>query len=261
MNHRLEIFSSVLEAQGIHKSYFLFSNFRAGSTLLGQLLKQQTELGFHLESFNAITTLYKTQDDALFDALKKLLRPVIGGAFATKMMWTQRNHLCNFLGIDASVPGVFFDLFPGPCFISLTRRDKIAQAISYYIAAYSGLWDSSQSRNFDQASIPYSFHAIHYYYQHFLGFDDLMARFLQPHQDAGITLYYEDLAQDPRTALQQSLQQLGLEYHEQKWPNELPLQKLAGDLSSRFHEQFMHDINRYAPDKFLPGRLVGPQYF
>ena len=254
-----EIFLDAVREKGIETALFLASDFRTGSTLIGRLLEMQTGLPFQRESFNTVPTWHVMQEAPLRRAVLAALGPVRLGCMATKLMWPHRNNLARVLGLNATdAVADFREIFPRARFVHVARRDKVAQAVSFHIARHSNVWFSSQvARNLD-GPVSYNFAEINHYYMHFIMFETLWAEFLSAADPEAPLIYYEDLVDNVAGHVELSMAHLGLDFDRTKLPADLPLERQAGDLAHSFCDRFRHDLSRYSPVEFLPGRLIGP---
>lgn len=254
-----EIFLDAVREKGIETALFLASDFRTGSTLIGRLLEMQTGLPFQRESFNTVPTWHVMQEAPLRQAVLAALGPVRFGCMGAKLMWPHRNNLARVLGRNTTDAVVDFrELFPRARFVHVARRDKVAQAVSFHIARHSNVWFSSQVARDLYGPVSYNFAEIHHYYMHFIMFETLWAEFLSAADPEAPLIYYEDLVDDVVGHVEQSMAHLALDFDRTKLPADLPLERQAGDLAQSFCDRFRHDLSRYSPVEFLPGRLIGP---
>ncbi|MDP2620934.1 MAG: Stf0 family sulfotransferase [Hyphomicrobiales bacterium] len=251
-------FDGILRENGIGRTLILASTFRSGSTILGRLLRLQTNLAFDLEKFNAVSTWYKMSEARLEAALREALSPVRDGAYATKLMWPHRNNLARFLGLNGEAAGEFATLFPNTKFVQLVRRDKIAQAVSFFMAKSTGIWQVDAGEAQEAGPIDYSFHDINTYYQHFISHDYLWKLFFEK---SGMTVpayVYEDVQRDFKHAARAIMDFLSLEFHEEKWPDTLPIRQQEDERARALQVRFRDDLFAWSPHELLPTKLVGP---
>lgn len=141
-----------------YQSYIICTSPRSGSTLLCQLLTRSGQAGapksyFHsasltswLEYFDLDTTVFQNSKQALravFDTA--VIQGKAGtGLFGLRLQGQSRDFLLRQLRVlrsncDTDLARIDAE-FGKPLFIHLTRRDKLAQAISYVRASQTGLW-------------------------------------------------------------------------------------------------------------------------
>lgn len=256
---KISVFLETQKNKGISSTLLMATNFRTGSTLLGRLLEAQTGLAFQKEAFSDVSTWYSRTEPNLRSELDRLFSPTKANVFAAKIMWPQRNRLVDFLELEPRDYTSFQNIFSNPKFLGLFRRDKIAQAISFHIARHTGAWDSRLATSISPQAVPYSFSTINFYYMHFLSFESLWASFFQDLGTRCLTIFYEDLVQNPKHNVQLALNHFSLPFDEKKWSNDMPMAKQRSDVSSMFRDRFMDDLNRYSSEVFLPSRLIGPR--
>ena len=114
---------------------------RSGSHMLGHTLKQAGRFGFPLEYVHPSNLakwkeLLGTSD--LADTLKQiqLRRTSPNGVFSIKLHYS---HLAELGGLERVKR-----LLPNAQFVLLKRRDVLRQAVSYHIAAQTGVWIEGQ---------------------------------------------------------------------------------------------------------------------
>ena len=100
--------------------------------------------------------------------------------------------------------------------IHLTRRDKVAQAVSFEIARQSGLWHRApDGREIERLAPPAEPHfddqALRARIDEFIQFDVAWQDWFRSHSLKPLTLTYEDLAADPHKVLAQVLRFLDLD--------------------------------------------------
>src|SRR5262249_20823009 len=124
-------------------SYFICTLPRSGSWLLSESLEKTGVAGRPREYFEP--KLY--EDNPAVDpieSLDKIIRKGMtrNGVFAAKLHWYQFEFATRVVAreSDMPVPLLIDRRFPGLCYVWLTRRDKIRQAVSYYRASKTGVW-------------------------------------------------------------------------------------------------------------------------
>ncbi len=132
--------------------------------------------------------------------------------------------------------------FPDLKFVYLTRRDKVAQAVSYCRAQQSGVWRRYHgSEPEPEGNAAFEFEAVHAQVQALTlrearwqtFFSDLAAR---PH-----TVVYEDLVLEPERTVRGILTFLELEPPPGWSLPRLPMERLADDTSKRWAERYLEE--------------------
>ncbi len=137
------------------RSYFICFTVRSGSSLLCQLLTDTGLAGRPEECFYHNSSPEKPSGDAIAnyestiaDALKA--HSTANGVFGSKIgggYW--RDFTRRVLGIEVlaglPLPKALDRCFPGLRYIHLTRRNRVRQAVSHWLAIQTGRWSSLQS--------------------------------------------------------------------------------------------------------------------
>ena len=122
----------------------------------------------------------------------------------------------------------------------LSRRVKIRQAISHYIARATGQWRSDDPAAAPAESVPYDFAAIDQHLQ-MLYHQDIEWRAFLASLDRDIpVIEYEDLVDDPAAVIGRFGQALGIDV-----AGVTPvttLRRLHGETHSRFFERYKEDL-------------------
>lgn len=213
-------------------SYILCASPRTGSTLLCTLLEATRVAGNPDSYFNTrwmvdcaadwnVPVPLDPTDPATNRAyLDAVLAAGTGdtGMFGLRLMHKNLAALLTRLATlypdlpDA--PARFAAAFDSPRYIHLSRRDKLAQAVSYEIATQSGLWhrnpDGTEMERQGQPQTP------HYDATRIKAQLDLYARehrlwsqWFTAHNLTPLRVWYEDLAANPQAVLAQVLSHLG----------------------------------------------------
>lgn len=116
----------------------------------------------------------------------------------------------------ANAPDRFERAFGRPLYIHLSRRDKVAQAVSLYKATRTGLWhraaDGSElERTARHRDAAYDAGAISALVGELETRDDAWRRWFARHGIAPLAIAYEDFSRDPRSGLRAILLALELD--------------------------------------------------
>lgn len=138
-----------------HKTLIIASTPRCGSHMLGHSLYETKKFGFPLEYVQHANLIewkkiLNTKNiNKTIEALQNI-RTSQNGVFSVKLHY---GHLDQFESFKSALK-----LFPDPYFVLLTRHNALRQAISYSIAAQTGVWIDGQESNGNQ--LEYNFENI-----------------------------------------------------------------------------------------------------
>ena len=217
-----EIFSRQYREPAATKYCIAFTP-RSGSTWLGDILVRSGVLGEPREYFNreaaALTvrrsTAYNVPD--YYRYIKTMLQT--SGVFGFEITYP---HLSEALA--AAGTGLFDDV---DAWFFLRRRDYVAQAVSLYRAAHSGVFHGQDGRRYAPDS-PYDGGRIAQNVLNLMDAEFGLATYFAAHDLAPVELWYEDLvAQAPWSILERFFDRLGLP------PGERP-DRASLDLESAF---------------------------
>jgi len=147
------------------RTILICTHQRSGSTLLGEALHFAGGLGCPLEYFHigfrpALAERWQTPDLASYAAAVTRHRTDPSGTLSVKLFWRDVVELATEIdparfgslaesqseetGADCyrALAALMAPLFPAPCFVHLSRRDRLRQAISAVAANDTGLWRS-----------------------------------------------------------------------------------------------------------------------
>lgn len=156
------------------RTYLVCSTPRSGSTLLCSALQATGVAGTPTEYFNVdfrgpLAARWGVRGD-LAAYVRELLarRSSPAGVFGAKLHWSHLDELRREIRrtkgravAPADAVGLLAELFPGATYVHVRRRETDRQAISYWKAAYTGVWhEGSGERVGRQAAAPYNFRAI-----------------------------------------------------------------------------------------------------
>ena len=133
----------------LRKTYFICTAPRSGSFLLSDGLTATRIAGRPQEYFDQSFEGYwrerlgiRPEDEYLLKLLNQ--GTTANGVCGAKVLWYQLKNLVSHLGsTDLSIAGMHAavtEAFPNLQYIWLVRRDKVAQAVSYYKAVESDVW-------------------------------------------------------------------------------------------------------------------------
>jgi LPS sulfotransferase NodH len=138
-----------LEAAGIERTFFVCSTPRTGSTMLGNLLADTKLVGRAGEYFgeyfrrDVVPGLTRRGFDDYLVGCTEHARGT--GTLGIKLHWDQVEVFLYLLRLRRGLRGlddrqVIEAVFPAPGFVSMTREDTLAQAVSWWKAITTGKW-------------------------------------------------------------------------------------------------------------------------
>ena len=201
---------------GEAKKYLICATPRTGSTFLCRSLVQTGVMGIPFEYFNRTYHLPVLAERWGIDVGKRgrmsqrtfsayfseLLRrrTTANGVFGIKVMTD------HFFPVVRS--GAYARHFGDATYVYLTRKDIIAQAISFVIAMQTRRWHS-----YYKATKPsrYDAELIERHIKLFLGFEDAWRLFFAVNRIEPLQMFYEDLVADPATQCRRVCEWVGVE--------------------------------------------------
>ena len=217
--------------------YMLATSPRSGSTYVSLLLWESGNLGAPLEylNFNHMGDLIDRLGGGDVCAYWRELRHVRtspNGVFGFKM----------FLGHYALISESQPDLLPlvrADCVVFLSRRDKVAQAISNFRAAEGGSWfgDSKPRRE-----VEYDFAKISSYLRYVHWQEEAWEEIFMKQGTQPLRIFYEDVVSDPANACVEVKYFVGAEpgSSAESVHLKLPRQQTDG-LSLMWHKRFVEE--------------------
>jgi LPS sulfotransferase NodH len=145
------------------KTYFICTAPRSGSFLLADGLTSTRLAGQPQEYFDHSFEAFwrkRLEIETEADYVPKLISEgtTPNGVCGAKLLWYQLKNLASHLGAkDVTIPAMHAavsEAFPNLQYISLVRRDRVAQAVSYYKAIDSDVWWIRDGSHKPPKSIP-----------------------------------------------------------------------------------------------------------
>jgi LPS sulfotransferase NodH len=154
------------------------------------------------------------------------------GVFAAKLMWTHLLDLAERLGRPADA-ALLRERFPDPRYVHVTRRDKIAQAVSLWRAVQTRAWRAGAVT--ENGDAVYHAGAIGYLAGQLSEHDDAWRAWFSANRIEPLTVVYEELAADTSGVTSEVLDDLGVGPAEVPEP---PLRRQGDDRSARWVERY-----------------------
>ena len=231
------------------KCYFICFTVRSGSSLLCQLLADTGLAGAPKEHFYHNIAPDKPGGDDIKDYAAYLERALaadttFNGVFGSKVgggFWHDfTRRLRSIPGLSGlSLPDALDRYFPGLRYIHLTRRNKVRQAVSHWLAIQSGRWNSVDPPG---AVMPaYNFDAIDTLLQELVFREAVWAEYFANHDIRPLVVVYEDFAQQPDATVWRVLDYLDIDMPPDfKFP--LPRYRpVGGELAETWTQRFREE--------------------
>jgi LPS sulfotransferase NodH len=221
------------------RSYIIACTPRSGSHLLADGLTSTGIAGYPVERFPRFatgTTFTAAQRDALVfepppessydpaqdaEYIARILEEgsSANGVFGVSIHWFQVNdavrRLRSYLNTsEGGAHDVLSRSFPGLSYIWLRRRDKVAQAVSWYKAIQTGRYvKTREARGASQRAAPeiaFDYSAIQTYWTALRSSEKSWERFFATHGVEPLVMDYESLCVDYEISVRHALAFLGL---------------------------------------------------
>lgn len=215
----------------LFQSYIIYGTPRSGSTLLGGMLANAGSGRAHsyfgrpwILDFARYLGVANDGDVDGLDFNRRYLEAVLtegkagSDIFGIRVMFDTVDDLTArldplFPGLESG-PQRFERAFGRPLYIHLSREDRVAQAVSLYKAAHTGLWHraadgSEMERTAPHQDAGYDAERIGASVAELSAQDRGWREWFAEHGIAPLQLEYEDLSRDPRFGLRKVLTALG----------------------------------------------------
>lgn len=230
-------------------AYWLCTTPRSGSSALGDALERTGVAGRPTEYFNRrfqpqLFGRFGVETQGAFLEAVTRQTATANGVFGVKVM-LDRDMEPFFEGLrDAHGSLADAELvraaFPDLRFVWLTRRDKVRQAVSFVRAQQTGVWERySGEAKPETPRLEFDYAALNRFVHELIlreaRWGDLFGRLgVSPH-----TVVYEDYVLEPEAAVRGILDFLGLEPPPAWSLPELPLQRLADEVSDAWVGRYL----------------------
>jgi len=244
-------------AHPVGRSYVIATSPRTGSTLLSEAMSSIGHAGQPDEYFDLVPRHQQywkerfaiAESDCYLDRVVEASRSA-NGMFGFKLHWHQLPTLRTRL--IESIPSPeepdhrdVLDLlrqrFPGIRFVWLRRRNKVAQAISYYRAAKSTVWrswnDQRRPRNEHPAEVVYDRAAISNFLRSVREMDESWRRVFMARKIPALVVLYEDFVERYEPTVRGIARFLGLPADEVIVPPPA-LIRMADAVSAEWEQRF-----------------------
>lgn len=219
------------------KSYIICCTPRCGSHFLADALASTGICGFPQERFPRFTKENAPRDavqrdelltqappessyDEVLDA--RYLEELIisgtspNGVFGINIHWFQMadalRRINSYLGMSlASSHEAFSIAFPKLTYIWLRRRDKVAQAVSWYKAVQSGQYFLLKGGVLNDSTLEFDYEKIRTLWSALRSFDNAWGHYFVENRITPITVFYEDLCSDVGAIVSPLVNGLGMD--------------------------------------------------
>jgi LPS sulfotransferase NodH len=225
------------------RSYIICCTPRCGSHLFADGLTSTGIAGYPVERFPRQpegVKLTAAQADAMVteappeswydsDLDREYIRHIIetgttgNGTFAVTVHWFQVNdavrRIRDYLRAAGSEPHqIFSRAFPKLSYVWLRRRDKVAQAVSWYKAIQTGryvrLRDAPDARSAGEREVAFDYSKIRMYWAALRSYDNGWNHFFTANGLRPFVVHYEDLCNDYERSIRDVLSFLALSHQD-----------------------------------------------
>lgn len=234
------------------KSYFICFTVRSGSTLLSQLLADTGIAGRPKEHFYHNIAPDNPRGDIIPDyraCIERILAAdtTPNGVFGSKVgggVWHDfARRLRSIEGCkDLPLKAALDRFFPDLRYLHLTRRNKVRQAVSHWMAIQSGRWSSLDAG--DNAEPRYDFAAIDQLLQEIILREAVWAEYFSQNGIRPFVITYEDFAQQPAATVCAVLDHLQIERPADFTPPAPAYHRISSDLSEAWAQRFRREKQR-----------------
>lgn len=153
-------------------SYIIAATYRSGSSFLCESLSSTDLAGTPMEYFHRLNEPDIAKEDYLAFIRQTMSQTATSnGVFGVKLLWHHVGYLVakarqhsEFRGPSLLSYQILSTLLSNPCYIRITRRDKLRQAISLYRARQTGVFHKRNGADVLPAAQPvYNERAIEIY--------------------------------------------------------------------------------------------------
>ena len=242
--------------------YFICTEPRTGGHFLGECLRNTGLAGYAGECF------WKGNEQANFDAwgidtYQEYIRKAFemntsdNGVFGVKVGMGEENwgHFVNRLrsiqprGKEAiGEPELMAGTFPNLRYIHLTRRNKVRQAVSWWKALQTGIWNWKQYTTQEPGQAAFKFTAIDHLIQELVMRETAWQEYFSKCGVTPFSVTYEDFARNDEKITKEILKFLGL----------MPSDRL--DFKERRQKRIADEINEQWVQRYRQEKQANWQY-
>lgn len=234
-------------------NYFVCVSHRSGSTLLCETLEQTGIAGMPGEYF--MHWQGRSHEGWSLDDYPAYVQRLVtelqtpNGVFSAKVMTGDdglggvvRRVQAHEAYASLSDAEVMQHFFPNARYIYLTRRHKVAQAVSWWKAAQNDIYHLRDDEKASDAVLEYKLDAINYLLREIIIEESAHQAFFDAVSVVPLTVVYEDFVQDMEGTLMQILDYLDLSLPAGYEYKPSPLKKMADALSEEWIQRYRQEI-------------------
>jgi LPS sulfotransferase NodH len=166
------------------------------------------------------------------------------GVFGAKLMWSQIAELHSLAGelpefAELEPFELLEQLFAGPRYVRVTRRDKVRQAVSLWRALQTRSWREHAPGDTQPVELHYRFEGLQHLVRSLEAEDAAWGEFFSAHDAPVLTIVYEDdLERDRDRSVRAVLNQIGVDAPAARRAVEVPgrqADSLSDDWTAAYH--------------------------
>lgn len=234
------------------KSYFICFTVRSGSTLLSQLLADTGIAGRPKERFYHNIAPEAPRGDAIPD-YRAYLEGVLAtdtssnGVFGSKVGGGYWNDFARRLRTIDGLAGLplksaLDSFFPDLRYLHLTRRNKVRQAVSHWLAIQTGRWSSADAVH--NPNPLYDFAAIEHLLQEIIMREATWAEYFSENRIRPFVITYEDFVRHPAATVGAILDYLDIKRPADFTPPTPAYQRISDSHSEAWVQRFRREKQR-----------------
>lgn len=219
------------------KVLVIASTARCGSHMLGHALHQTGKFGFPLEYANPVN-LAEWQKRLGVDDFRQIIaeiqrrRTSPNGVFGIKIHYPHIQQFGSFENLSSA--------FPDACYVILSRKDVLSQAVSHSIASQTGVWISGQKPVTDDPH--YDFDHIDQCLRQAILNTSSWRYALAASGCNYIEMDFDQVRHDPVGSIKQIADFIGIEINAVEIPQEPVTQKQGSDRNAEWAQRFITEF-------------------
>lgn len=227
------------------KVLIIASTARCGSHMLGHALHRTGRFGFPLEYANPVNLgewrkrLGVNDFEQVLHAIQQR-RTSANGVFGIKIHYSHIEQFGSFERLK--------QFFPNACYVILSRRDVLSQAVSYAIASQTGVWIAGQQPVTDDPR--YDFEQIDRCLRQAILHTASWRYTLAASGANYIELDFDQVRRDPARSIEQIARFMEVEIDALDLPQEPVTQRQGNDRNAEWAQRFTAEFN---PSRELVG--------